>query len=126
MNKAFILIIDCMFALILIISLFFVLENNYLSSNSKDTEQIIEIIISQKINDLLVTSQKLKIDKIEVLQENYIKLFPKNKAYIKINNQKTEINNNLNNISKTKLISNSIRYIKSSNKEIYIEIGVFY
>jgi len=125
-NKGFVLIIDSIFALILIISLIFILKENYIYNNYNDIDDITEIIITQKINDILLSCQKLNIEDLKILKKNYLKLFPNNKAYIKINNNKLIINENLKNTSKTRLISNSIKYIKSSNKEIYIEIGVYY
>ncbi len=91
---------------------------------TEDTNKIEKVIINNKISDLLLTTQTLQIDQVQELKNNYLKLFSTRKGYIKINNQKTEIN--YLNSNKYKLITQNIRYINSSNKEIYIEIGVYY
>jgi hypothetical protein len=75
-----------------------------------------KILINNRISDLLITSQKLEIDSIEQLEENYKLLFPTTEGYIEINKKN----------NKYRIISQNIKYINSSNKEIYIEIGVKY
>ena len=105
---------------ILFCALFILIFNIY---TSKELENNVDLIKIQKINDLLITSQYLRIESFEVLEQNYILLFPNTCGYIKINNTKKEIN--CTNITKTKLLSNSIKYINNSNHNVYIEIGVY-
>jgi len=89
-----------------------------------NTQEVEKIIINNKISDLLITTQILEINQINTLENNYKKLFNTRKGYIQINNEKIEINKQ--NLKTPKLITQNIRYINSSNKEIYIEIGVYY
>jgi len=111
--------IDGVFALIFIASLILLSQDNHL----KQLENNVDLLKIQKINDLLLTSQYLKIDNITILENNYKLLFPNTSGYIKINNTKKEINSI--NTSKSKIISNSIKYINNSNNKIYIEVGVY-
>lgn len=111
--------LDGLFA-ILFCALFIFIFNLY---TPKELENNIDLIKIQKINDLLITSQYLRIESFEVLEQNYILLFPNTCGYIKINNTKKEIN--CTNITKIKILSNSIKYINNSNHNVYIEIGVY-
>lgn len=117
--KAQIFSIDSMFALIF--CLMFVMVFNI--NEEKELENNIVLIKIQKINDLLITSQYLKINNISELETNYLLLFPNTCGYIKINNTEKEIN--CKNFKKNKLISNSIRYINNINHNVYIEIGIY-
>jgi hypothetical protein len=117
-NKAQIFAIDALFALIFIALLILVLK-----SNNQIMEDNLELLKMQKIDDLLITAQYLKIDGFPEIERNYRLLFPSTPGYIKINNTKKEIN--ITNFEKTKIISNSIKYINNSNNKIYIEIGVY-
>jgi uncharacterized protein YoxC len=116
-NKGFVFIIDVVIALvmiILLINIYSVKNNNY-----KEYEIVTTV---QQINDLLITSQILELNENEIV-ENAKKLFNSRRASITINNKITNINPNFKYSEK---ISNSIRYINSSNKEIYIEVTIFY
>ncbi len=115
-DKGFFLIVDVMIALIMISLL---LNLTYDSHTYKEYERI---IITQQINDLLLTSQQQSLT-LKEITENAKLLLPHRRIKIKHNQKITEINKNL---RFTEKISNSIRYINSSNKEIYIEVIVFY
>lgn len=119
-NKGIIFTLDAL------IGLFFVaiLSLVFLLNIENDFNTFEKIIITNQISDLLTTSQLLEIDNITDLEKNFIKLFENKNGYIIINSYKKEINH-VNN-KKQKIISQNIKYINSSNKEIYIEIGVYY
>ncbi|HOZ35361.1 MAG TPA: hypothetical protein PLK55_00040 [archaeon] len=119
-NNGQIFVIDGIFALIFA-SLLIVMAQTLNSSSL--TENNIELLKMQKINDLLITSQYLKIDNLEALENNYLLLFPITSGYIIINNNRKEINSFK--TEKTKILSNSIKYINNSNNKIYIEVGVY-
>lgn len=80
--------------------------------------------LSLKTNDLLLTSQILEINDITMLKRNYQQLFSNYNGYIKINNKIEYIKNT--DLKKENLFVNSIKYINSSNNDIYIEIGIYY
>lgn len=92
-------------------------------AEDKNLETNLNLLKMQKINDLLITSQMLRIDNINVLEQNYLTLLPNTCGYIKINNARKEIN--CANCKKTNLLSNSIKYINNSKHIVYIEIGVY-
>jgi len=115
-NKGIMFTIDAIIALLFVGIMGFILQVPNIESAEK-------ILINNRISDLLITSQKLEIDSIEQLEENYKLLFPTTEGYIIINSKKKEINKKNN---KYRIISQNIKYINSSNKEIYIEIGVKY
>ncbi len=117
-NKAQMFVVDGLFALIFLSLLILVFPG----SRTDISEKNIELLRQQKIGDLLVTSQYLKISGIDVLEKNYLLLFPETPGYIRINNKRKEIGNN---IGYKKVMSNSIKYINNSNNKIYIEIGVY-
>lgn len=117
-DKGQIFVIDALLALVFIALFILVLE-----SNNHIMEDNVELLKMQKINDLLITAQYLKIDSLFEIERNYLLLFPSTSGYIKINDVKKEIN--FTNIEKTKTVSNSIKYINNSNNKIYIEIGVY-
>jgi hypothetical protein len=119
-NKGLLFTIDAILALLFIIILLIILSLPILE-NTKDVEKI---LINNRISDLLITSQLLEINEVLELEKNYLQLFGKKSGYITINSKKIEINSE--NKIKTRLISQNIRYINSSNKQIYIEIGVYY
>jgi len=111
--------IDALLALVfcsIFILVFSLAENKNLETN-------LNLLKMQKINDLLITSQMLRIDNINVLEQNYLLLLPNTCGYIKINNARKEIN--CANSKKTNLLSNSIKYINNSKHIVYIEIGVY-
>ncbi|MDD4049506.1 MAG: hypothetical protein PHX47_00685 [Candidatus ainarchaeum sp.] len=116
MNKGILFTIDAIIALLFVGLMGLILQVPNIESAEK-------ILINNRISDLLITSQRLEIDSIDKLEENYIKIFDKKEGYIIINSDKKEINKNSN---KYRIISQNIKYINSSNKEIYIEIGVKY
>jgi hypothetical protein len=118
-KKGILFTFDGLLALIFIAILIGVFSTNLTANNIKQLEKI---QINQKISDLLITSQYLEIDDLYTLEKNYKKLFNKQPGYIKINNKIKNINASI----KNQLITQSITYINSSNKEIYIEIGVYY
>lgn len=119
-NKGIVFTIDALLSLLFIALLSLVFFLGVLS-NSKDIEKI---IINNQISDLLITTQHLEIKDIQELKDNYLLLFKERKGYLIIDNQKIEINNKNN--YKTRIISQNIKYINSSNEEIYIEVGVYY
>lgn len=120
-KKGFVFSLDLILAItiftLLIILFYFGENNNY-------EEDLILLDIALKTNDLLLTAQILEIDQIVVLKKNYQELFSNYDGYLKINNQITIINNT--EYQKNNLFINSIKYINSSNNEIYIEIGIYY
>jgi hypothetical protein len=83
-----------------------------------------EIILSNKIKDLLITTKYLEIKDVEQLSNNFKKLIPNRSGYVKINNNYKYIKSKNNN--NKEIISNSITYINSSNKKLYVEIGIYY
>jgi hypothetical protein len=119
-SKGQIFVIDGLFALIfaslLILTIQTVGSENLTANN-------VELLKMQKINDLLITAQYLRIDDLETLEKNYLLLFPITPGYIKVNNKRKEINSS--GLEKTRILSNSIKYINNSNNKIYIEIGVY-
>jgi len=119
-NRGLFFTIDGLFALIFISLLIFSFNMSTTTNTNNDLEKI---IITSKISDLLITSQILEIENLKELENNYNKMF-ENKGYININSKIKEINTKT--INEKQLISQSIKYINSSNKEIYIEIGVYY
>ncbi|MCK9293008.1 MAG: hypothetical protein WCY27_01960 [archaeon] len=119
-NRGLFFTIDGLFALIFITILLFSFNMSTTTNTDKDLEKI---IITSRISDLLITSQLLEIDNLKDLEKNYNKLF-ENKGYVKIDSKLKEINSKSKN--ENQLISQSIKYINSSNKVIYIEIGVYY
>ncbi|MDD3244638.1 MAG: hypothetical protein PHU47_00640 [Candidatus ainarchaeum sp.] len=96
----------------------------YFGENKNYEEDLILLDITLKTNDLLLTAQILEIDQIVVLKKNYQELFSNYDGYLKINNQIAIINNT--EYQKNNFFINSIKYINSSNNEIYIEIGIYY
>ena len=120
-KKGFVFSLDLILAItiftLLIILFYFGENNNY-------EEDLILLDIALKTNDLLLTAQILEIDQIVVLKKNYQELFSNYDGYLKINNQIAIINNT--EYQKNNLFINSIKYINSSNNEIYIEIGIYY
>jgi len=119
-NNGQIFVIDGLFALIFISLLILTMQTIASENLAKNN---VELLKSQKINDLLITAQYLKIDNLETLEKNYLLLFPLTPGYIRINNKKKEMN--YSGIEKTNTLSNSIKYINNSNNKIYIEIGVY-
>lgn len=117
-HKGVIFTIDAILALLFVILLSITLYFS-ISDNTKDIEKI---LINNRISDLLITAQHLEINNLQVLEKNYQNLFENYPGYIKINNNKKIINKN----NKTNLITQNIKYINSSNKEIYIEVGVYH
>jgi len=110
--------VDGLFALIfcaLFLIVFTIREDRGLETN-------VDLLKIQKINDLLITAQHLKINSVDLLEKNYKMLFPNNCGYIKIDSDYKEIK--CHNFRKTKMLSNSIKYINNSNHNVYIEIGV--
>lgn len=120
-KKGFVFSLDLILAItiftLLIILFYFGEPENY------DTDLIL-FDIALKTNDLLLTAQILEIDQIVVLKKNYQELFSNYDGYLKINNHRSIINNTKH--QKNNLFINSIKYINSSNNEIYIEIGIYY
>ncbi len=117
-NKGIIFTIDALLAL-LFISLLFLMS----TPSNKELDYFEEYQVSQIIGDLLITSQIQDIENINQIKQNYTKLLGNREGYIKINN--TQITTGTKNKLKNKLISQRITYINISNKEIYIEIGVY-
>ncbi len=117
-NKGFVLVVDVMIALIMLI----LLINITTYSETNDYKEYEKIMITQQINDLLITSQQLNLEEKEIVK-NAEALFENRQLTLTINNKKTNINQNIGYSEKT---SNSITYINSSNKEIYMEIVVYY
>ena len=120
-KKGFVFSLDLILA-ITIFTLLIILF--YFGENKNYEEDLILLDITLKTNDLLLTAQILEIDQIVVLKKNYQELFSNYDGYLKINNQITIINNT--EYQKNNLFINSIKYINSSNNEIYIEIGIYY
>ncbi|MFA5745272.1 MAG: hypothetical protein WCX82_00910 [archaeon] len=118
-SKGQIFTIDGAFALIFITLLALIFQSNYL----EPLENNIDLLKIQKINDLLLTAQYIKIENLQELENHYLALFPNTPGYIKINNTRKEIKSS--NLPKSKIISNSIKYINNSNNKIYIEVGVY-
>lgn len=118
-NKGVFFTIDALIALMFIgllgIILFIPIYDN--------TKEFEINLINNRISDLLITSQLLEINDIKKIEENYIKLFNKKPGYIILDTKKIEINKNKEHSRK---ISQNTRYFNSSNKEIYIEIGVYH
>ena len=116
MNKGIFFTIDGLFAL-LFIGILIISFSGYQQQNNLD-----KLMISQKIGDLLITTQQLQIININTLAKNYEKLINKD-GYIKINNQIKYIGSRK--YKYNSLISQDITYINSFNYKIYIEIGVY-
>ena len=123
MNKnGFFFSIDIIFAII-IFTLF--LHLFYYPAPTEETlTDLLIFDISLKTNDLLLTSQILEIKESSVLKYNFQQLFSNYNGYIKINNKTEHIKNT--DLKKENLFVNSIKYINSSNNDIYIEIGIYY
>jgi hypothetical protein len=119
-NKGFVYTIDCLIALMMVsVLILFVFDYN--EETDIDYE---EIILSNKIKDLLITTKYLEIKDVEQLSNNFKKLIPNRSGYVKINNNYKYIKSKNNN--NKEIISNSITYINSSNKKLYVEIGIYY
>lgn len=118
-NKGVLFTIDGLIAL-LFVSMLIIILNTPVVDNTKESEKI---LINNRISDLLITSQILEIENPCEIENNFKKLFENKKGYILLNNEKIEINKEY---KKYRKISKNIKYINSSNKEIYIEIGVYY
>ena len=116
MNRGIFFTIDGLFAL-LFIGILIISFNGYQQTNNLD-----KLIISQKIGDLLITSQQLQTTNINILVKNYEKLINKD-GYVKINNQIKYIDSRK--YKYNSLISQDITYINSFNYKIHIEIGVY-
>lgn len=123
MNRnAFFFTTDIIFALI--IFALFLLLFYYPSPTDETLTDLLVFDLSLKTNDLLLTSQILEINDITMLKRNYQQLFSNYNGYIKINNKIEYIKNT--DLKKENLFVNSIKYINSSNNDIYIEIGIYY
>lgn len=121
-DKGFFFSIDIIFAII-IFTLFLLLFYYPNTTEEKLTDLLI-FDISLKTNDLLLTSQILEIKEINILRNNFQEIFSNYNGYIKINNKTEHIKNT--DLKKENLFVNSIKYINSSNNDIYIEIGIYY
>lgn len=121
-DKGFFFSIDIIFAII-IFTLFLILFYYPNTTEEKLTDLLI-FDISLKTNDLLLTSQILEIKEINILRNNFQEIFTNYDGYIKINNKTEHIKNT--DLKKENLFVNSIKYINSSNNDIYIEIGIYY
>lgn len=119
-NKGIVFSLDSIFALIIISMLFFV----FFSVTTNEIEELTNLYVSQKISDLLITSQFLEIDYLSQLEDNYNKLLPNVPGYIKINSSQRYLHFSKSNSYK-KLISQNITYVNSFGKEVYLEIGVY-
>ncbi|MDD3178030.1 MAG: hypothetical protein PHR26_00765 [Candidatus ainarchaeum sp.] len=116
-NKGILFTIDGMLALIFI-SLLITINLN----NTNNLEEIEKLDTLLKISDLLITSQHIELENINILEKNFKKIFPNKKGYIKINNQIKEIGKKCTNCD---IISQKATYINKSNQEIYIEIRIY-
>lgn len=123
MNKnGFFFSIDIIFAII--IFTLFLLLFYYPAPTEETLTDLLVFDLSLKTNDLLLTSQILEIKESSVLKYNFQQLFSNYNGYIKINNKTEHIKNT--DLKKENLFVNSIKYINSSNNDIYIEIGIYY
>jgi len=105
------------------LALIFISTLILISNNSNSWSQLNEYQANKMIGDVLITSQILEINNIYEIESNYKSLFGEKPGYIKLNNDIKKMGNA--NPLKSKLISQRITYINISNKEIYIEIGVY-
>lgn len=119
-NKGQIFVVDGLLALVFASLLILTIQSIGSVNFAKNNVALLKM---QKINDLLITAQYLKIDDLETLERNFVWLFTSTPGYIKINNERKEINKS--GKEKTTTISNSIKYINNSDNKIYIEIGVY-
>lgn len=118
-NKGIIFTIDGLIAILLVSALILVCTNTANTQGSK----LEEYQINQRIGDILITSQILEINNIYEIKNNYIELIGERNGYIKLNTKLIWVGER-NNLEKN-LISQKITYINISNKEIYIEVGVY-
>jgi hypothetical protein len=102
----------------------FLLLFYYPSITEEKLTDLLVFDLSLKTNDLLLTSQILEIKESSILKYNFQQLFSNYNGYIKINNKTEQIKNT--DLKKENLFVNSIKYINSSNNDIYIEIGIYY
>ena len=121
-KKGFFFSIDIIFAII--IFTLFLLLFYYPDPTEETLTDLLIFDLSLKTNDLLLTSQILEIKESSVLKYNFQQLFSNYNGYIKINNKTEHIKNT--DLKKENLFVNSIKYINSSNNDIYIEIGIYY
>jgi hypothetical protein len=121
-KKGFFFSIDIIFSLI--IFTLFLLLFYYPSITEEKLTDLLVFDLSLKTNDLLLTSQILEIKESSILKYNFQQLFSNYNGYIKINNKTEQIKNT--DLKKENLFVNSIKYINSSNNDIYIEIGIYY
>lgn len=121
-KKGFFFSIDIIFAII--IFTLFLLLFYYPAPTEETLTDLLVFDLSLKTNDLLLTSQILEIKESSVLKYNFQQLFSNYNGYIKINNKTEHIKNT--DLKKENLFVNSIKYINSSNNDIYIEIGIYY
>lgn len=121
-DKGFFFSIDIIFAII--IFTLFLLLFYYPDPTEETLTDLLIFDISLKTNDLLLTSQILEIKEINILRNNFQEIFTNYDGYIKINNKTEHIKNT--DLKKENLFVNSIKYINSSNNDIYIEIGIYY
>jgi len=121
-DKGFFFSIDIIFAII--IFTLFLLLFYYPAPTEETLTDLLVFDLSLKTNDLLLTSQILEIKESSVLKYNFQQLFSNYNGYIKINNKTEHIKNT--DLKKENLFVNSIKYINSSNNDIYIEIGIYY
>lgn len=118
-TKGIVFTIDAVIAL-----LFVGLLGGVLFINNFDaTKDIEKILINNQISDVLLSAQLLEIENINELESIFLKLFKTREGFITFNTQKKDVNKKG---LKTKVISQNIKYINASNKEIYIEVGVYY
>jgi hypothetical protein len=115
-NKGFVFVVDVLLMLVFTGLLISIVPTSNVYKNYE------EIMITQQISDILLTTQQQEIKTPEIIT-NISKLFKNRKVLLKINNKTHEINPKL---RFSRKISNSITYINSYNKEIYIEVIVFY
>jgi len=121
-KNGFFFSIDIIFAII--IFTLFLLLFYYPAPTEETLTDLLIFDISLKTNDLLLTSQILEIKEINILRNNFQEIFTNYDGYIKINNKTEHIKNT--DLKKENLFVNSIKYINSSNNDIYIEIGIYY
>jgi len=121
-KNGFFFSIDIIFAII--IFTLFLLLFYYPAPTEETLTDLLVFDLSLKTNDLLLTSQILEIKESSVLKYNFQQLFSNYNGYIKINNKTEHIKNT--DLKKENLFVNSIKYINSSNNDIYIEIGIYY
>lgn len=115
MNKGILFTIDGILALI-----FISLLVSINLSNTNNLEEINKLNDLEKLSDLLITSQILEIENINILEENFKKIFPNKNGIIKINNT----TKNIGKCENLQTISQKVTYINKSNNKIYIEINI--